>query len=177
MQRTDTWIPVRVWNLNLCVWQHSHYDDQAMGWITEELWFHFRGTRFTLLQCPDWLWVPTSCLFQWALLAISLRVKWPGSEIGHSPPSRGEIKNKWRYSSIHTYAFMSCTGTNLRNYVTHSWSNQQQMSTYQKMMMHICSHSFKMSNAQCITSKCSITVLHLERKFDSVTFWHRHTIS
>jgi hypothetical protein len=148
-----------------------------MGWITEELWFHFRGTRFTLLQFPDWLWGPTSFLLQWVLLALSLRVKWPGSAVGHSSPSRAEIKNKQRYSSIHTYTFMSCTETILCSYVAHSWSNQQQMLTCQKMMMHICSLSFKMSNAQCITSKCSITVLYLEIKFDSVTFWHRHTIS
>jgi hypothetical protein len=104
-------------NSNLCVWQHSHYDDRAMGWITDELWFYFRGTRITLLQCADWLWDPTSCLFQWVLLALSLIVKWPGSEVGHSPPSRAEIKNKWMYSSIHTYAFMSCTGTNLPFYL------------------------------------------------------------
>jgi len=91
---------------------YIHYNNQAMGWITEELWFHFWGTRFTLLLCPDWLWGLTSCLLQWVLLAPSLRVKWPGSEVGHSLPSTAEIKNTWRYSPIHTYAFMSCIGTN-----------------------------------------------------------------
>jgi hypothetical protein len=37
----------------------------------------------------------------------------PEREINHSPPSRGEVKNEWRYTSTLPYAFKAWTGITL----------------------------------------------------------------
>jgi hypothetical protein len=39
-------------------------------------------------------------------------VKRPGLEADHSPPSSVKFKNKWNYTSIHTYASMAWRGIN-----------------------------------------------------------------
>jgi hypothetical protein len=47
---------------------------------------------------------PTQSHIQWVPGAPSLRVKRPGRETDHSPPSSSEVQNAWRYtstSSIH----------------------------------------------------------------------------
>jgi hypothetical protein len=46
---------------------------------------------------PDRLWDP-SLLFN-GYRASSPEVKWPGSKVDHSPPSRVEAKNEWSYTS------------------------------------------------------------------------------
>jgi hypothetical protein len=38
---------------------------------------------------------------------LSLRVKWPGREADHSPPSSAEVKKAWIYISTPQYAFMA----------------------------------------------------------------------
>jgi hypothetical protein len=38
--------------------------------------------------------------------ALSLGVKWPGSEADHSLPSSADIKNAWSYISTPQYTFM-----------------------------------------------------------------------
>jgi hypothetical protein len=43
-------------------------------------------------QRLDRIWGPRPV--QWILGAISLRVKQPGNEAGHSPPSSVEVKNE-----------------------------------------------------------------------------------
>jgi len=36
----------------------------------------------------------------WGLLSMGAgRIKWPGRESDHSPPSSAEVKNAWRYTS------------------------------------------------------------------------------
>jgi hypothetical protein len=42
---------------------------------------------------------PTQPPIQWVLKALSLGVKRPGREADHTPPSSGEIKNAWSYTS------------------------------------------------------------------------------
>jgi len=53
---------------------------------------------------------PTRFAVQWARGALSLRFKLQGPETDHSPQSRAEAKNEWRYTSIALYAFMVCQG-------------------------------------------------------------------
>jgi hypothetical protein len=45
--------------------------------------------------------------------ALSLRIKRPGSEVGHSPPASAEGKNDCSYTSIPFYDFKTCKGTTL----------------------------------------------------------------
>jgi hypothetical protein len=54
-----------------------------------------RGKKFPLLQNrPDWLWGPPSLQFSgWQ--GSLLKVKWPGHEADHSPPSNVKVKNEW----------------------------------------------------------------------------------
>jgi hypothetical protein len=42
-----------------------------------------------------------------ATRALSLRVKRPGCETDHSPPSSDEVKNEWSYTSTPQYASMA----------------------------------------------------------------------
>jgi hypothetical protein len=39
--------------------------------------------------------------------ALSLRVKRPGREADHSPPSSADVKNPWSYTSTSRYVFMA----------------------------------------------------------------------
>jgi hypothetical protein len=50
---------------------------------------------------------PTQPPIQWVPGALSLRVKWPGCEANHSPPSSAEVKNAWSYTSTPQYVFMA----------------------------------------------------------------------
>jgi len=50
--------------------------------------------NFSLLYCFQ-----TGFGAQWLLGALSPRMKWPGREADHSPPSSDEIKNAWSYTS------------------------------------------------------------------------------
>jgi hypothetical protein len=45
--------------------------------------------------------------FQWILGATSLRVKQPGREADHLPPSSAEVKNVWSYTSTPQHVFMA----------------------------------------------------------------------
>jgi hypothetical protein len=49
---------------------------------------------------------PTEPPIQWVSGALSLRVKRPGREADHSPPSSAEVKNAWSYTSTPQYAFI-----------------------------------------------------------------------
>jgi hypothetical protein len=48
---------------------------------------------------------PTS--YPMGIERFSPRVKWPGSEVVHSPPSIAEVKNAWNYTSTPLYVFMA----------------------------------------------------------------------
>jgi hypothetical protein len=50
---------------------------------------------------------PTQPPIKWVSGALSLEVKRPGREAGHSPPSSEEVKNACSYTSIPQYAFMA----------------------------------------------------------------------
>jgi hypothetical protein len=43
-----------------------------------------------------------------------VRVKQPGPDADHSPPSGAEVKNKWRYTCTPPYPFLACIGATLR---------------------------------------------------------------
>jgi hypothetical protein len=47
---------------------------------------------------------------------LSRGLRWPGREVGHSPPSRAEVKNECSY--YHPYAFTSRTGTTFSTFET-----------------------------------------------------------
>jgi hypothetical protein len=44
---------------------------------------------------------------QWVPGTLSPRVKRPGREADHSPPSSAEVMNAWRYTSTPKYVFMA----------------------------------------------------------------------
>jgi hypothetical protein len=50
---------------------------------------------------------PTQPPIQWVPGALSLRVKGPGREADHSPPSSTEDNNVWSYTSTPQYVFMA----------------------------------------------------------------------
>jgi len=49
---------------------------------------------------------PTQTPIQWVPGFLSLGIKRPGREVGHSPPSSAEVKNAWSYTSTPTYVFV-----------------------------------------------------------------------
>jgi len=50
---------------------------------------------------------PTQFPMEWVPGAISLRVKRPGRETDHSPPSSAEVNTAWNYTSTPQYVFMA----------------------------------------------------------------------
>jgi hypothetical protein len=50
---------------------------------------------------------PTKPPIQWIAGALSLGVKWTGSEADHSPPSSAKVKNRWICTSTLHYAIMA----------------------------------------------------------------------
>jgi hypothetical protein len=50
---------------------------------------------------------PTQPPIQWVPEALPLKVKRPGNEADHSPPSSAEVKNAWSYTSTLPYVFMA----------------------------------------------------------------------
>jgi hypothetical protein len=54
-------------------------------------------------QHPNWLWGPSSLLFNW-YQGLFPGVKQPRCEADHSPQSSAEVKNEWRY----TYTLCLC---------------------------------------------------------------------
>jgi hypothetical protein len=43
---------------------------------------------------------------------LSVKVKWPGREVDHSPVSSADVTNAWSCTSTSQHSFMACTGTN-----------------------------------------------------------------
>ena len=70
------------------------------------------GIKLFLFSKPFKLTVgPTHFGFQWVPGVLSLRLKRQGPEADHSPQSRAEAKNEWRYTSTALYTFIVCQGT------------------------------------------------------------------
>jgi len=56
-------------------------------------------------KCPDQLWGPPRLTVPWVLRVLSLGLKWPRHEVGHSFPSSAEIKIEYSYTYIPLDAF------------------------------------------------------------------------
>jgi hypothetical protein len=67
---------------------------------------------FSSTKRPDRLWSPPSLQFNEHRGSFPGKTQ-PEREINHSPPSRGKIKNEWRYTSTLPYAFKVWTGITL----------------------------------------------------------------
>jgi hypothetical protein len=50
---------------------------------------------------------PTQSPFLWVPGVLSLGIKWPGRETGHSPLCSAEVKTDWIYTSLSLYDFMT----------------------------------------------------------------------
>jgi hypothetical protein len=93
-----------------CLSRLGHMVAQSVQWLGYGLdnrgSIHARGTDF--FSSPLHLFTtssrtalrPTQPPIQWVPGALSLRVKRPGCEAEHSPPSSAEVKNAWSYTSI-----------------------------------------------------------------------------
>jgi hypothetical protein len=57
---------------------------------------------------------------QWVAGTLSLGVKRPGREAGHSPPPSAEVKNAWSYISTPQYVFMAWCLVKYRDNLTYS---------------------------------------------------------
>jgi hypothetical protein len=65
------------------------------------------GSRmFSSTRRPDRLWGSTQPPIQWVPGALSPRIKRPGREPDHSPPTSVEVKKMWIYRSTPPYVFM-----------------------------------------------------------------------
>jgi hypothetical protein len=73
----------------------------ATGWTIGVLGFHSRQGLgiFLFTTASTTALGPTQPPIQWVPGALSLRLKRPGSEADHSPPSSAEVKNAWSYTS------------------------------------------------------------------------------
>jgi hypothetical protein len=59
---------------------------------------------------------PTYPPVQWIKGALFLRVKRPGREADHSPPSSAEVKNAWSCTPLPQYAFMAWCSEHRENF-------------------------------------------------------------
>jgi hypothetical protein len=86
-----------------------NYSHLALGYGLDDQWFESRqglgNFLFTTASRPALR--PTQPPIQWVLDALSLGVKRPRRETGHSFPPSAEVKNAWSYTSIHPYVFMA----------------------------------------------------------------------
>jgi hypothetical protein len=59
------------------------------------------------------------------LEALSLGVKWLGSEADHSPPPSAKVKNAWSYTSTPQYTFKGwCSVKQHRDNFTFTFTNK-----------------------------------------------------
>jgi hypothetical protein len=66
------------------------------------------GRDRTFLSSPE---RPTPPPIQWVLAGLFPGIKRPEPDANHPPPSSAEVKNKWRYSSLLSYAFIARRAT------------------------------------------------------------------
>jgi hypothetical protein len=89
-----------IWELGEC----SQYSDWLhAGWPRGP----GRGKIFSFTCHSDCFWSPHSLLSNGHRGALYPRVKRPGRESDHSPPSSAEVMNTWIYTSSPSYAFMA----------------------------------------------------------------------
>jgi len=91
-------------HLNLKHWPSCGTKFVVLGWTFGVLGIDFRRGLgiFLFTTVSRTSLEPTQSPIQWVPWALSLRVKRLGCEADHSPPSSAEVKNAWRYTSIHT---------------------------------------------------------------------------
>jgi hypothetical protein len=79
------------------------------GWTIGVLGFYSRrGLGIFLFTTASRMALgPTQPPIQWVTGVLSLRIKRPGRETDHSPPSSAEVKNEWSYTSTPQYVFMA----------------------------------------------------------------------
>jgi hypothetical protein len=65
------------------------------------------GSRIFTFYCPYWLWVQPSLLSSKYRGLFPLWIKRQGRESDHSPPTSGEVKKTWVYTSTPLYVFMA----------------------------------------------------------------------
>jgi len=91
---------------------YSRHSDYATAWAERGLNPGKDKRFFSSTKRPDRLWDPPRLLFN------GHRGSFPGKpqperQINHSPPSRGEVKNDWRYTFTLPYAFKAWNGITL----------------------------------------------------------------
>jgi hypothetical protein len=91
------------------VWESEQLSVIALGYGLDD--WGFESGRcwkfFSSPPCPDRFWGPPSLLSNEYQGALSLGVKRPEREAGHSPPSSAEVKNVWSYTSTPQYTFIA----------------------------------------------------------------------
>jgi hypothetical protein len=67
-----------------------------------------RGRDFVVSSSPrpDRLWGAHATSYPVGTEVVSLQVKRPGREAGHSPPPSAEIKNAWSITSVPSYVLL-----------------------------------------------------------------------
>lgn len=75
-----------------------------------------RGKRFFFSpKTPDHVWGPPILLISGSQCSFPV-VKWPGPDVGHSPPPSAQVKNKWSYTYTPPIClFLAQTVTNLHS--------------------------------------------------------------
>ena len=73
------------------------------------------GFYFSSPKCPDLLWGPPSVLFSWYWGSFSW-VKWPGHDVGLSPPSRTRERVSAALFLLCMCAFIMWTGVEKNNF-------------------------------------------------------------
>jgi hypothetical protein len=79
-----------------------------MGWMTErsefKSWYDHEFSLLHVVQTGSGVH-PTS--YTIGTRGSFPEVKWPGREADHSPPTSGEVKKMWIYTSTPPYTFMA----------------------------------------------------------------------
>ena len=74
--------------------------------------------QFNSMLLVSGAFIPAHCSTQprcsVGIRALSMGVKRPGYEAGHSSVFNAKVKNVWRYTSVPLSAFMACTAINAR---------------------------------------------------------------
>jgi hypothetical protein len=78
-----------------------------MGWTSEGSEFESDRVKNILFFTFRPALGSTQSSIQWVLGALSSGVKGPGREAGHLPPTSGEVKKMWIYTSTPPYTFMA----------------------------------------------------------------------
>jgi hypothetical protein len=92
--------------------KRSQYTDQSTGWTIRDSNSSMGKRSYHLKMSRPTRW-PTQPPIQWVPGSFSPGIKKPGRKADHSSPSYAEVKNKWSYTPLALYAFMTWPGTTL----------------------------------------------------------------